>query len=221
MAKGVRKNITIPGLLAPTLRLRSTEMGFRNLSPFISDLVLYDLQSGAEHTITLAVFQDTQSAQDAVDAELVARYQPGQPREGLLVQLVERLAEVRALARSSATIPLNSKPVRITFPAQIWQLVDLRWVELGYDSLSAYITGLIRYDLLISGPHRRLMPISGRAAQDAVARETVARRKGGHRRKLYLDHLLERVEGRVLNKTELDELKARMAQHLRTVVLFS
>nr|MDQ3622077.1 hypothetical protein [Verrucomicrobiota bacterium] len=140
MPKGIRKNITVPGLLAPALRLRAKEFHFRTLSPFIFDLVTYDLQGGAPHTITAAVSRDTQAAQDAVDAELAARYRPGQPREGLLVQLAQHLSELRSLARDKAPAPpLNAKPERITFPARVWQLVDVRWQELGYPSLSAYI----------------------------------------------------------------------------------
>ena len=219
MLKGIRKNITVPGLLAPALRLRFQEFGFRTLSPFAVDLVSYDLQGGAKHTITLAIACDTQAAQDAVDAEIAARFRPGQPREGLIVQVIERLNEVRAMARHSPPPPLNAKPERITFPARIWQIVDLRWEELGYASLSAYVTGLVRYDLLIGGPHRPQMPDTRRSAQDVRARETVARRKSGVRRKLYLDHLIERTEGRPLNETELDKIKSKIAHHLRTALL--
>ena len=219
MLKGIRKNITVPGLLAPALRLRFQEFGFRTLSPFAVDLVSYDLQGGAKHTITLAIACDTQAAQDAVDAEIAARFRPGQPREGLIVQVIERLNEVRAMARHSPPPPLNAKPERITFPARIWQIVDLRWEELGYASLSAYVTGLVRYDLLIGGPHRPQMPDTRRSAQDVRARETVARRKSGVRRKLYLDHLIERTEGRALNETELDKIKSKIAHHLRTALL--
>ncbi len=218
MAKGTRKNITVPGLLAPALRLRFHECGFRTLSPFVVDLVAYDLQGGAKHTITVAIARDSQAAQDAVDAELVARYRPGQPRAGLLVQVIERLNELRTIARNSPPPPLNAKPERITFPVRIWQLVELRWDELGYASLSAYITGLIRYDLLVGGPHRSQTPDTRRSTQDAVARETVTRRHSGKKRKLYLDHLIERSEGRPLDETELDKIKAKIAQQLHAVL---
>ena len=105
MAKGIRKNITVPGLLAPSLRLCATEFGFRSMSPFVFDLVSYDLQSSAKHTITVAVANDTQASQDAVDAEIARRYRPGQPREGLLVQVIERLNEMRSLVRNTEPAP--------------------------------------------------------------------------------------------------------------------
>ena len=220
MSKGTRKNITIPGLLAPALRMRFRELEYRTLSPYGIDLVSYDLQGGAKHTITVAISRDTQAAQDAVDAELVARYRPGQPREGLLVQVVERLNELRSGARHAhAVTPLCAHPERMTFPVRIWQLVDLRWEELGYGSVSAYVTGLIRYDLLVGGPHRSKAPSVRRSDQKVLVRETAARCKRGEKRKLYLDHLIERVEGRTLDETELDAIKAKIARHLRTILL--
>ena len=152
-----------------------------------------------------------------VDAEIVACFQPGQPRAGLLVQVAERLSELRAMARNASPPPLNAKAERITLPARLWQLVDLRWQELGYASLSAYITGLVRYDLLVGGPHRSQVPVVRRAAQDALARETVARRTKGHKRKLYLDHLIERAEGRPLDEKEFDKIKAKIARHLQSL----
>lgn len=185
------------------------------MSPFAVDLVCYDLRSGAPHTITLAISQDTQAAQDAVDAELVARYRPGQKRNGLLVETVEHLAELRTVARHAKTpLPLKTKAERITFPAAIWPLADLRWRELGYASLSAYITGLIRYDLLLGGPHQFDARHTRRKIQAVLDRETLEARERGQSRKLFLDYLIERVQGRSLTGLELDHQKARIAKQL-------
>lgn len=38
--------------------------------------------------------------------------------------------------------------------------VDIRWQALGYKSYSAYIKGLIRYDMLVQGPHDASLPLS-------------------------------------------------------------
>jgi len=86
MPRGVRKNITIPGLLAPTVKRRCAEFGDGGFAPYAVELVCYDLRADAQHAITLEIALDTQTAQDAVDRELVARYQPGQARAGLLVE---------------------------------------------------------------------------------------------------------------------------------------
>ena len=215
MAKGIRKNISVPGLLAPALRFRTREFGHRTVSPLAVDLVCYDLRSGAPHSITLAISQDTQAVQDAVDAELVARYRPGQKRNGFLVEIVEHLDELRTVARRAKTAPpLKTKAERVMFPATIWPLADVRWRELGYPSLSAYITGLIRYDLLVGGPHQFDARHARRKIQGALDRETQAARERGQRRKLFLDHLIERVQGRAFTARELDRQKAEIARQL-------
>src|SRR5260370_34432193 len=126
MARGVRKSITIPGLLAPTVKLRYAEFGHTIFTPYAVELVCYDLRSYANHTITLEIARDTQAAQDAVDRELVAHYRPGQPRKGLLVQLVERDEHLQCVA-----VPiqhdllfelLSAVPELVTFPIDIWRI---------------------------------------------------------------------------------------------------
>jgi hypothetical protein len=96
MARGVRKSITIPGLLAPTVKRRCAEFRHSIFTPYAVELVCYDLRSDAKHSITLDIARDTQTAQDAVDRELIARYRPGQPRKGLLVQLVDRIHHLQS-----------------------------------------------------------------------------------------------------------------------------
>jgi hypothetical protein len=53
MARGVRKSITIPGLLVPTVQLRCAEFGHTIFTPYAVELVCYDLRSDANHTIDL------------------------------------------------------------------------------------------------------------------------------------------------------------------------
>ena len=101
MARGIRKSITIPGLLAPTVKRRRAEFGHTIFTPYAVELVCYDLRSDAKHSITLEIANDTQTAQDAVDRELILRYRPGQPRKGLLVQLVDRIHHLQSTAARS------------------------------------------------------------------------------------------------------------------------
>ncbi len=63
MAQGVRKSITIPGLLAPTVKRRCAEFGYTIFTPYVVELVCYDLRSDAKHSITLEIANDTQTAQ--------------------------------------------------------------------------------------------------------------------------------------------------------------
>ena len=221
MPKGIRKSITIPGLLAATVKQRCAEFGHSIFTPYAVELVCYDLRSAAKHSITLEIARDTQPAQDAVDRELVARYRPGQPRKGLLVQLVDRIHRLQSIAAASRhdlpLPPLSAVAERVTFPFEIWRLVDVRWRELGYRSLSAYITGLIRYDLLVSGPHSSITADCRSKLQRKLTRKTLADRRKGRRRKILLDHLIEEAEGRPIPEQELERVKARIVKELRRI----
>jgi hypothetical protein len=220
MPRGVRKSITLPGLLAPAVKQRCTEFGHSTLTPYAVELVCYDLRSDATHEITVAIACDTQAAQDAVDRELVSRYQPGQKREGLLVQIVERIHHLQDLAaRSRHDLPVQLSAVRdrVTFPFDIWRLFDVRWQELGYPSVSAYLTGLIRYDLLVGGPHSSTTADPRSKLQRKLTRKTLAAHRRGGRRKLLLDHLIEEAEGHPVPQEELQRVKAQIAKALRDI----
>jgi hypothetical protein len=220
MARGIRKSITIPGLLAPAVKLRCAEFGHTIFTPYAVELVCYDLRSDAKHEITVAIARDTQAAQDAVDRELVSRYRPGQKREGLLVQLVERIHHLQDLAtrsRDDLPLQLSAVPERVTFPFDIWRLVDVRWQELGYPSFSAYVTGLIRYDLLVGGPHSTTTADPRSKLQRKLTRKTLAARRKGGRRKTLLDHLIEEAEGHPVPQEEMQRVKARIAKALRDI----
>jgi hypothetical protein len=223
MARGVRKSITIPGLLAPTVKQRCAEFGHTIVTPYAVELVCYDLRSDARHTITLEIARDTQAAQDAVDRELVAHYRPGQPRKGLLVQLVERIGHLQSVAARSRhevrPAPLSAVPERFTFPLDIWRLADPRWQNLGYRSLSAYMAGLIRYDLLVGGPHTSTTADCRSKLQRKLTRKTLADRRKGRRRKTLLDHLIEEKQGRPVPPEELERVKTNIAQELRRISL--
>lgn len=222
MKRGVRKSVTIPGLLTGTVARRCKELGYSNFTPYAVDLVCFDLRMASRHEVTLSLASDTQAAHDAVDRELVVRYRPGQKREGLLVQLASRVRDIADRGRHDARpTPLSALPERVTFPFRLWEVVDLRWQELGYNSLSAYLTGLIRYDLLIGGPHRSITADCRSKVQRALTRKTLAAHRRGEKRKILLDHLIERAEGRSLTDTEMEQLKSRIAETLRSISLTS
>lgn len=220
MAKGIRKAISLPGILASAIRDRAAEFGYKSFSPYGLELICYDLRTCAKHTVTLEIALDTQSAQDAVDRELVERYRPGRERDGLLVQLLKRTEQMQETAtrfRHAKRLPaLSVFSERITIPEVLWFLVDLRWQELGYRSLSAYVTGLVRYDLLVGGPHLFTGADCRPEIQDALTRETVAARRAGQSRKILLDYLIERARGKNLSAVELEQIKCEIAQRLKS-----
>ena len=138
---------------------------------------------------------------------------------GLLVQITQRIHQLQNIAeRNRHDLPLTAMSAvseKITFPSDIWPFADERWQELDYPSFSAYITGLIRYDLLVGGPHTYPTGEVRSKVQRAITRKTVAARRKGGQRKILLEHLIERATGRRLAKEEMDKVKAQIAQTLR------
>jgi len=223
MAKGIRKTISIPGILAPAARARAAEFGYQSFSPYGLELICYDLRTCAEHSVTSQIAADTLSAQDAVDREVVRGYQPGRGREGLLVRLVDRADQMQETAarfrHAKREAALSVSVERVTIPSILWPLIELRWQELRYPSLSAYITGLVRYDLLVGGPHLFTGADCRPEIQEALTKETIAARQTGHRRKILLDYLIERANGEELGQTELDRIKAAIGQRLKSYAM--
>ena len=84
--------------------------------------------------------------------------------------------------------------------------------------MSAYITGLILYDLLVGGPHKNTTADCRSKVQRAITRKTVSAQRNGRRRKLLLDHLIERAQGRPVSGDELETMKAQIAQTLRSAL---
>ncbi len=218
MPKGIRKSLTIPGLLAPTVKRRCRELGYAIFPPYAIELVCYDLRSDAKHTITLELAGETQPAQDAVDREIVSRYRSGKAREGLLMQLLKRVQGIAERSRHELPLmSLNAVPERVTFPSEIWTLANNRWRDSGYRSLSAYMTGLIRYDLLLGGAHSEITADCRSKLQRKLTRKTLAARRKGGRRKILLDHLIEEAEGRPIPEKDLEKVKTRIAHELRRI----
>ncbi len=83
--------------------------------------------------------------------------------------------------------------------------------------MSAYITGLIRYDLLVGGAHSEATADCRSKLQRKLTRKTLAARRKGGRRKILLDHLIEEAEGRPIPEKDLEKVKTRIAHELRRI----
>jgi hypothetical protein len=49
--RGVRKSVTIPGLLAGTVGRRCQELGYSSFTPYAVDLVCFDLRMASRHEV--------------------------------------------------------------------------------------------------------------------------------------------------------------------------
>ena len=222
MPRSTRKSITYPGVLFEAVCKRLAEFHYKAFSPFAVELVCYDLRIQAAHSVTLPLSRDTQEVQDVVDHLLAAGYRSKQAREGPLVRLLESVCagEDPALALAPAFAErfcaMSTRSERVFFPLEILPLAERRYAHLGYASLSAYVTGLIRYDLLIGGPHLFSGADCRQDVQEALTRETVraATAPLSKERKIFLDYLIERSLGKRLGAEQLEAMKARLANSL-------
>lgn len=91
----------------------------------------------------------------------------------------------------------HSRHVAVKLPPDLAEAAAKRSKALDYASLSAYLKALIRYDLLVQGPHTVTLPISHMRPekQDAVDAKLLEFTKSGvGERGQLLTRLLEKVQ---------------------------
>lgn len=211
-----RVMVSLPGLLEPAIRSRLTELSYSSFNAYALELIRFDLRSRREHFVTQPFAMDSVEVQHRIDTMIVQHYTPGLPEpRGALVKLV-RSRQLNGGFTEAECLPVSAFRERVNFPEAIRPLVQVRFQELKYPSLSAYVAGLIRYDLMLAGPHKH-----AKAAQldPAVAatmnEETVKKFLARERRRLLLEFLIEQSEGRELPEAELAERMQEIAQRIR------
>ena len=208
----------MPGILRETLQKRWAEFRYPSFPPFALELICFDLRKRRDHLITRYFADDTPAAQDALDRELVRQYVPGHEERGPLIQaLFCDVAETgRAIPRGNYAVYRN----RVQYSDILRPCIETRWRELGYRSFSAYVTGLIRYDLLLLGPHTYF---SGDDTDPdllaALDKETAQIFQANKPQRLYLDTLIETAAGRRLTDEERAGIMRRIAAKLREMAM--
>lgn len=61
---------------------------------------------------------------------------------------------------------MSSQTRSTRLPSDLAEAAEIRARQLGYGSWNAYVKGLIRYDLLVQGPHTITLPISQLRPED-------------------------------------------------------
>lgn len=82
-------------------------------------------------------------------------------------------------------------------PPDLAEAAELRARALGYRSWNAYVLSLIRYDLMVQGPHPVTLPISNMRDEDRDAVDSAllaATKDGIGQRGQLLSRILERVQ---------------------------
>jgi hypothetical protein len=212
-----RRSVTIPGLLMLILKQRWEEFRYPCFAPYALELICFDLRKRREHIVTLAFARETRRVQQALDRELVRHYQPGR-REGILARAVQGGALDVEPPRPRGDFAQERE--FLSYSETLAPCVETRWREAGYASFSAYLTGVIRYDLLLLGPHKYF---SGDDTDpeilESLDRGTVADFQAARPQPTYLDVLINQAAGRRLPPEERDEATRKVAARLKEMVL--
>jgi hypothetical protein len=101
----------------------------------------------------------------------------------------------------------HSKPVTVKLPPDLAEACEVRAEALGYASLSAYLKGLVRYDLLVQGGHAVTLPIAQMRPekQDAVDAKLLRLTQAGVGER---GQLLTRIVEKVQNPAKIGEALA-------------
>lgn len=110
---------------------------------------------------------------------------------------------------------MRSKTTSVKLPESVLEASRRRAAELGYPSFNSYLLGLLRYDLLVRGPHTVTRPIAGMdlARQDALDAELLRLEMNGNgrgKRGVLLAHLVERAVEKLGAAATGDEIAAEV-----------
>ena len=220
-----RAHVTIPGILASVLPTRWAEFNYTTFSPYAVELACFDLRKRRDHDVTRPFADLASKTQDAIDRLIVEHYEPGRDREeGLIARIIQQTQAVAADAGTDeSTSAANALPIsevvasrmNVFFPAPLREAIEQRWQELGFDGISAYLTSLARYDVMLGGPHYYF---SGKDKNPellaALDMRTLRAFHAKKRQRILFDYLVERAAGRELSDEERAAMTSKVTERL-------
>jgi hypothetical protein len=206
-----RSHVVYPGRLATVIAERIIELERGTFSIYAIELVCYDLRKRRKHSITGSLFQQSLEVQDAVDRQIIRNYRPLMPRRrGEFIRSLVEDTILAYVAPDSSDGLVSKEYEWVLFPPLLREIIGLRWRELGFSGISQYVTSVIRYDLLLGGPHNFFR---GGDCTPEMCRsldlETIRLFHLNYQPRILADYLVEKGAGRKLTREECDaELRA-------------
>jgi hypothetical protein len=220
--KSWRRKVIIPAILAPALSERIEEIERDSFSQHAIETVCFDLRIRRAHAVTGQFARELPQIQDAIDRFVVAHYQPGADvRDGTLLKLI--FGTLPPIARRVQEVGERwQEPERrdVYFPPLLAEKIEERQHELGYESLSEYVTSVMQYDLLLGGKHRQF-PHNDYDPEvlGALDRETLTKFLENRKPKIFLDYRLEEAAGKELTREECEILLRGIGQKIRKLAV--
>jgi hypothetical protein len=112
--------------------------------------------------------------------------------------------------------PVKREKTRVWLRRRHREALLQRSAALGFENLGEYIISLIRFDLLLGGPHEEFPGDKkfGRAEIAALDEKTLAISQANQPRKCMVDYVVEEVVGRPLSPEERDAELVKVSEKL-------
>jgi hypothetical protein len=208
-------NLCLPGALMPAIARRIQELKSKNLSHYAIELIGFDLRRLRAHTLTGRLAHKPLAVQHAVDLAIDRHYVEGKKSNR------EQMDRIVKVGPDEAGAPGEIAPVK-KVKHRTWlrslhrEAMLQRAAALGFESLTDYITSLIRFDLLLGGPHAEFPGDKelGPAEVVALDERTLAIYEANQPRKCMVDYVVEEIAGREMTPEERDAELAKASEKL-------
>ena len=197
------RRVWLPGALSGAIQARMQELQSGNLSRYLVELIAFDLRERHLHSITGPLAREPLRVQQAVDEAIARNYEPG--RKSNRAQIEKTVREGFQIAGTAADAGgLLSKERHLVYLRSLHrEAINLRLRELRFAHLSDYAVSLIRYDLLLGGPHKYFYGDDCTPEMClALDRETLEIFHKNEPRKCMIDYVVEEVAGRAMSVEE-------------------
>jgi hypothetical protein len=220
--KSWRRMVSIPTILAPALKERIHELGRDSFSQHAIETVCFDLRIRRAHAVTGQFSREVPLIQYAVDRFIVAHYHSyAGADDGTLPRLIlGTLPPMTRCPRKEGEGPQEPERREVFYPPLLVEKIEERWQELGLESLSEYVTSVMRYDLLLGGKHKHF-PHNDYDPEvlGALDRETLNEFLKNRKPKIRLDFLLEKAAEKELTREECETLLRAIGQKIRKLAV--
>ncbi len=208
-------NLCPPGALMPAVTRRIEELKSVNLSRYVIELVAFDLRRLRAHTLTGPLSRKPANVQHAVDLAIDRNYVEGRKsnREQMDRIVLMGPDEVALLGEISE---VKKEKHRVWLRSLHREAMNLRAAALGFDNLSEYITSLIRFDLLLGGPHEEFPGDLQLTVAEIMAldEKTLKIFEENQPKKCMIDYAVEEATGREMSPEERDAELAKVSDNL-------
>jgi hypothetical protein len=187
-----------------------------SLSRYLIELMAYDLRERHLHGLTGPYAHEPADVQQAIDLAIGAHYAPGHKttRDQLKQLLATGFARPEAIPRERSVLCRAKHKVYLRIlhrPAIVERMRELR-----FPFLSDYAASLIRYDLIIGGPHKYFYGDDCTPEMCvSLDKETAATYFARQPRKCMIDYVVEELAGRQMPVEERHAQTRLASQRLR------